>query len=203
MHAVCSDLEGIWVPEVWINVARKTGIEELRLTTRDIKDYNELMTHRLKVLKKHGLKLKDIQNVIGMIEPLDGALEMISWLKEMTRFVVVSDTFVEFADPLLKKLGRPLLFCNSLTVDRDNNITGYNLRQKEQKRKVIQALKSLNYEVIAIGDSYNDISMLKEADKAILANPPQNVVDDYPGFPVVYDYEKLKEILLQYFNNKA
>ncbi len=201
MHAVCSDLEGIWVPEVWINVARTTGIDELKLTTRDIKDYDELMTYRLKILKKHGLKLKDIQNVIGKIKPLEGALEMINWLKEITRFVVVSDTFVEFADPLLKQLGRPLLFCNSLTVDSDNNITGYKLRQKDQKRKVIQALKSLNYEVIAIGDSYNDISMLKEADKAVLARPPQNVIDDYPEFPVVHEYEKLKELLMKYFNN--
>lgn len=201
MHAVCSDLEGIWVPEVWINVARTTGIDELKLTTRDIKDYDELMTHRLKVLKKHGLKLKDIQEVIGKIKPLDGALEMINWLKEMTRFVVVSDTFVEFADPLMSKLGRPLLFCNSLTVDSNNNIIGYNLRQKDQKKKVIQALKSLNYKVIAIGDSYNDISMLKEADKSILANPPQNVIEDYPEFPVVHEYEKLKELLLKYFNN--
>ncbi len=201
MHAVCSDLEGIWVPEVWINVARTTGIDELKLTTRDIKDYDELMTYRLKILKKHGLKLKDIQNVIGKIKPLEGALEMINWLKEITRFVVVSDTFVEFADPLLKQLGRPLLFCNSLTVDSDNNITGYKLRQKDQKRKVIQALKSLNYEVIAIGDSYNDISMLKEADKAVLARPPQNVIDDYPEFPVIHEYEKLKELLMKYFNN--
>ena len=201
MHAVCSDLEGIWVPEVWINVARTTGIDELKLTTRDIKDYDELMTYRLKVLKKHGLKLKDIQNVIGKIRPLDGALEMINWLKKMTRFVVVSDTFVEFADPLMNQLGRPLLFCNSLTVDSNNNIIGYKLRQKDQKRKVIQALKSLNYEVIAIGDSYNDISMLKEAHKPILARPPQNVIDDYPEFPVVYEYEKLKDLLLEYFNN--
>ncbi len=200
MHAVCSDLEGIWVPEVWINVARTTGIDELKLTTRDIKDYDELMTYRLKILKKHGLKLKDIQNVIGKIKPLDGALEMINWLKEMTRFVVVSDTFVEFAGPLLKQLGNPLLFCNSLKVDSNNNITGYKLRQKDQKRKVIQALKSLDYEVIAIGDSYNDISMLKEADKAILARPPQNVIDDYPEFPVIHEYEKLKELLMKYFN---
>ncbi len=201
MHSVCSDLEGIWVPEVWINVARTTGIDELKLTTRDIKNYDELMKHRLKVLKKNGLKLKDIQNVIGKIEPIDGALEMINWLKKMTRFVIVSDTFVEFADPLMNKLGWPLLFCNSLEVDSNNNIIGYKLRQKDQKRKVIQALKSLNYEVIAIGDSYNDISMLKEADKPILARPPQNVIDDYPEFPVVYEYEKLKDLLLEYFNN--
>jgi phosphoserine/homoserine phosphotransferase len=119
----------------------------------------------------------------------------------MTRFVVVSDTFVEFADPLMDQLGRPLLFCNSLKVDSNNNIIGYKLRQKDQKRKVIQALKSLQYEVIAIGDSYNDISMLKEADKAILARPPQNVIDDYPEFPVVYEYENLKDLLLKYFNN--
>ena len=201
MHAVCSDLEGIWVPEVWINVARTTGIDELKLTTRDIKDYDELMTYRLKILKKHGLKLKDSQNVIGKIKPLDGALEMINWLKKMTRFVVVSDTFVEFAEPLMEQLGRPLLFCNSLTVDSNNNITGYKLRQKDQKRKVVQALKSLQYEVIAIGDSYNDISMLKEADKGILARPPQNVIDDYPEFPVVEEYENLKDLLLKYFNN--
>jgi phosphoserine/homoserine phosphotransferase len=161
MHAVCSDLEGIWVPEVWINVAKTTGIDELKLTTRDIKDYDELMTHRLKV----------------------------------------SDTFVEFADPLMDQLGRPLLFCNSLTVDSNNNITGYRLRQKDQKKKVVQALKSLNYEVIAIGDSYNDISMLKEADKAILARPPKNVIDDYPEFPVIHEYENLKDLLLKYFNN--
>lgn len=201
MHAVCSDLEGIWVPEVWINVARHTGIEELKLTTRDIKDYDELMKYRLKILKKHGLKLKDIQNVIGTLKPLDGAEEMIEWLTEITRFVVVSDTFVEFADPLMKQLGRPVLFCHSLTVDKDNNITGYNLRQKDPKRKVIQALKSLKYEVIAFGDSYNDISMLKEADKAILFRPPQNVVDDYPEFPVAHEYDELKIILNSYINS--
>ena len=202
MHAVCSDLEGIWVPEVWINVAKKTGIDELKLTTRDIKDYNELMQHRLKILKKHSLKLKDIQNVISSINPLDGAVEIINWLKEITRFVVVSDTFVEFADPLMKKLGRPILFCHSLVVDEENNIIGYKLRQKDPKRKVIQALKSLNYKVIAFGDSYNDISMLKEADKAILFRPPQNVIDDYPEFPVMYDYNELKISISKYFKNE-
>ena len=201
MHTVCSDLEGIWVPEVWINVAKNTGIDELKLTTRDIKNYDELMQHRLKILKQHGLKLKDIQNVIATIKPLDGAVEMINWLKEITRLVVVSDTFVEFADPLMKQLGRPILFCHSLTVDEDNNITGYNLRQKDPKKKVIRALKSLKYEVIAFGDSYNDISMLKEADKAILFRPPQNVVHDYPEFPVANEYKELKIILNSYLNS--
>jgi phosphoserine/homoserine phosphotransferase len=128
---------------------------------------------------------------------------MINWLREMTRFVVVSDTFVEFADPLMKQLGRPLLFCNSLTIDNNDNITGYNLRQKDQKRKVVQALKSLKYEVVAMGDSYNDISMLKEADKAILARPPRNVIDDYPEFPVVHEYHELKKILTKHFNNET
>lgn len=202
MHAVCSDLEGVWVPEVWINVSLKTGIEELKYTTRDIKDYDELMQHRLRILKQHDLKLKDIQNVIAAIKPLEGALEMVTWLKRVTRFIVVSDTFVEFASPLLQQLDWPTLFCHSLAVDHDGNITGYTLRQKNSKMKVIQALQSLNYQVIAFGDSYNDISMLQEADEAILFNPPQNVVDDYPQFTVMNDYKKLKEYLVTQFGLK-
>lgn len=198
MYVICSDLEGVWVPEVWINVAKKTGIEGLKLTTRDINDYDVLMKGRLKILKEHNLTLKDIQNVIATIKPLDGALEMINWIKERTQFVVVSDTFREFADPLMRQLERPTLFCHSLTVDEKGNITDYNLRQKDPKRKVIQALKSLEYKVIAFGDSYNDITMLKEADMGVLFKPPQNVVDDYPEFPVANDYEELKKILVQY-----
>jgi phosphoserine/homoserine phosphotransferase len=200
MHAICSDLEGVWVPEVWINVSMKTGIDELKYTTRDIKDYDELMQHRIKILKQHGLKLKDIQNVIATIKPLEGALEMVSWLKKVTRFIVVSDTFVEFASPLMQQLDWPTLFCHSLVVDDEGTITGYALRQKDSKRRVIQALQSLNYEVIAFGDSYNDISMLQEADDAILFNPPQNVVDDYPQFTVINDYHKLREYLVSRFN---
>ncbi len=200
MYAVCSDLEGVWVPEVWINVSLKTGIEDLKYTTRDIKDYDELMRHRLRILEKHHLKLKDIQQVIATIEPLEGALEMVSWLKKVTRFIVVSDTFVEFASPLMQQLQWPTLFCHSLVVDDEGNITGYALRQKDSKRRVIQALKSLNYQVIAFGDSYNDISMLKEADEAILFNPPQNVVDDYPQFTVMSDYKQLKEHLVTQFD---
>ncbi|MBN2213025.1 MAG: bifunctional phosphoserine phosphatase/homoserine phosphotransferase ThrH [Bacteroidales bacterium] len=199
MHAVCSDLEGVWVPEVWINVSLKTGIEDLKYTTRDIKDYDELMRYRIKILKQHGLKLKDIQNVIATIRPLDGAPEMVSWLKKVTRFIVVSDTFVEFASPLIQQLDWPTLFCHSLVVDEEGNITGYALRQKDSKKKVVQALRSLNYQVIAFGDSYNDISMLQEADNAILYNPPENVVDDYPQFPVIHDYTELKKYLLPHF----
>lgn len=200
MHAVCSDLEGVWVPEVWINVSIKTGIDDLKYTTRDIKDYDELMQYRIRILKQHGLKLKDIQNVIATIRPLDGASEMVGWLKKITRFIVVSDTFVEFASPLVQQLDWPTLFCHSLVVDDEGNITGYTLRQKDSKKKVIQALQSLNYQVIAFGDSYNDISMLQQADNAILFNPPRNVVDDYPQFPVIHDYKELREYLLPHFN---
>jgi phosphoserine/homoserine phosphotransferase len=200
MYIICSDLEGVWVPEVWINVAKKTGISDLRLTTRDIKDYDELMQLRLKILKKHNLKLKDIQDVIATIEPMEGALATMEWIKEKTQLIVVSDTFVEFADPLMAQLNRPTLFCHSLTVDDDDNVIDYNLRQKDPKRKVVQALKSLEYKVLAFGDSYNDISMLQEADSAILFKPPQNVIDDYPEFPVARTYKELTDLLIPYID---
>ncbi len=199
LHAVCSDLEGVWVPEVWINVAERTGIPELRLTTRDIKDYDQLMQHRLKILKEKNLTLSDIQRVIATIRPLDDALEMIRWLKKVTRLIIVSDTFVEFADPLMEQLERPTLFCHSLVTDSSGIITGYNLRQKDSKRLAVEALKSLNYEVFALGDSYNDISMLQSADKGILFRPPQNVIDDHPELPVMHDYYELKAFLTEYF----
>jgi phosphoserine/homoserine phosphotransferase len=201
MHIVCSDLEGVWVPEVWINVAKKTGIDALKYTTRDIKDYDELMNYRLKVLDEHRLKLKDIQEVISTLKPIEGALEIINWIKEVSRFIVVSDTFVEFADPLMRKLGHPTLFCHSLIVDESDRITGYCLRQKDPKRQVVKALKSMNYEVIAFGDSYNDISMLQEADKAFLFCPPKNVVADYPEFPVATSYPEMRELLKSMFNS--
>jgi phosphoserine / homoserine phosphotransferase len=196
MHVVCSDLEGVWVPEVWINVAEKTGIEALRFTTRDIKDYNELMRYRLKILDEHNLTLKDIQDVIRTIKPLDGALEMIHWLKQVTRLIMVSDTFEEFANPLMAQLEYPTLFCHSLEVNGKNQIIDYKLRQKDPKRQVIKALKSMNFTVIALGDSYNDISMLQEADKAFLYRPPQNVIKDFPEFPVADNYADMKKLLL-------
>lgn len=199
MHIVCSDLEGVWVPEVWINVAKKTGIDALKLTTRDIKDYDELMQYRLKILDENNLTLKDIQDVIATLKPLDGAMDMINWIKEVSRLIVVSDTFVEFANPLMRQLDYPTLFCHSLEVNENNQIIGYKLRQKDPKRQVIKALKSLNYTVIAFGDSYNDVTMLKEADKAFLYKPPQNVIDDFPDYPVATSYKEMKEILLNLF----
>jgi phosphoserine/homoserine phosphotransferase len=198
MYVFCSDVEGVWLPEVWINVARITGIDELKLTTRDISDFDVLMKRRINILKEHNLTLKDIQNVISQIEPLDGALEMLNWVRSVAQIYMLSDTFIEFADPLMAKLGRPSLFCNNLTVSAQNIITGYNLRQKDQKKEVVKAFKSLNYQVVAFGDSYNDISMLKEANAGILFCPPQNVIDEFPQFPVATNYKELKAQLEKY-----
>jgi phosphoserine/homoserine phosphotransferase len=195
MHIVCSDLEGVFVPEIWINVAQITGIDELRLTTRDISDYNVLMRKRLGILDENGLTLKDIQNVIATMEPLEGAVEFLDWLRTRTRLIIVSDTFVEFADPLIAKLKRPTLFCNSLTVDGNNRITDYKLRQQDGKRKVAEGLQSMNFQVVAMGDSYNDITMLQTAEKGILFRPPENVVAEFPEFPVTHDFDTLKTIL--------
>jgi len=202
MYIVCSDLEGVFVPEIWVNVSRHTGIDELKLTTRDISDYNVLMKRRLELLQKYGLTLRDVQNVISLLKPLPGALEFVDWLRTKAQFIVVSDTFSEFADPLLRQIGRPTLFCHHLTTDAEGNITDYNLRQTEGKKHVVEAMQSLNYKVIAIGDSYNDISMLRKADLGILYNPPQNVADEHPDLKVVKTYASLKRIILQLINGE-
>ena len=193
MHIVCTDLEGVFTPEIWINVAEKTGIEELRLTTRDIPDYDVLMKKRLAILDKNGLKLKDITDVIDTMHPLKGAVTFLNWLRAQTQVIVVSDTYIEFARPLMQKLGWPTLFCHHLTVGQDDTILGYNLRQKDSKFKAVGALKALNYSVLSIGDSYNDITMLNEADHGFLFRPPENVKQEYPNFPVSETYEELKE----------
>ena len=198
MYILCSDLEGVFVPEVWINVAEKTGIPELRRTTRDEPDYDKLMHYRMKILDEHGLKLRDIQEVIAKIRPLPGALDFIGWVKERSQLVIVSDTFIQFADPLMKQLGRPTLFCHTLVTDDTGRIIDYRLRQADPKRKTVEALQSLNYQVIAMGDSYNDISMLQQADAGILFRPPANVVADYPRFTVAEEYRGLEKILQNY-----
>jgi phosphoserine/homoserine phosphotransferase len=195
MHIVCSDLEGVFVPEIWINVAQKTGIEELRLTTRDISDYDVLMKKRLSILDAEGLTLKDITDVIETMEPLDGALEFLDWLRSRVQVIVVSDTYVEFAGPLMKKLGWPTLFCHDLTLNAAGAIAGYNLRQKDSKKRTVEALKGLNFNTIAMGDSYNDIRMLEAADTGILFRPPANVIEEFPEFPVTSTYAELKTIL--------
>ena len=195
MYIICSDLEGVFVPEIWVNVSKQTGIEELKLTTRDISDYNVLMKRRLEILQQNGLTLHDVQKVISQLKPLPGALEFINWVRTVTQLIIVSDTFIEFADPLLKQLGRPTLMCHHLSTDSAGNITNYNLRQKDAKRKVAEALQSLNYKVIGIGDSYNDISMLRKAEVGILYNPPQNVIDEHGDLTVVRSYKDMKRII--------
>ncbi len=188
----CLDLEGVLVPEIWINVAAKTGIAELRRTTRDEPDYDKLMRGRLAILDRERLTLRDIQDVIATIRPLDGAHEFLDWLRARTQVIILSDTFSEFAQPLMAQLGYPCLFCNSLTVDAENSIRGYTLRIADGKRKAVVALKLLNFRVVAAGDSYNDTTMLAEADAGILFRPPDNVVRDFPQFPVTRTYDELR-----------
>lgn len=192
MNILCSDLEGVFVPEIWISVSQKTGIDELKLTTRDISDYDILMKRRLAILRENGIKLKDIQLVISTLEPLPGANDFLDWARSTMQVVIVSDTFTEFAGPFMKQLGFPTIFCHNLIVDSDNNIIGYTLRQKDAKRHVAAALQSLNYKVIGIGDSYNDLSMLRQADAGILFNPPANIMSENPSLRVAGNFEELK-----------
>jgi phosphoserine / homoserine phosphotransferase len=202
MYIVCSDLEGVFVPEIWVNVSSHTGIDELKLTTRDISDYNLLMKRRLELLQKYGLTLRDVQNVISLLKPLPGAIEFLDWLRATTQLIIVSDTFTEFADPLMRVLGRPTLLCHHLTTDADGNIIDYNLRQEDAKAKVVDALHSLRFKVIAIGDSYNDVSMLRRADYGILYNPSQNVADENKDLEVVKTYQSLRRIISQILSSE-
>ena len=195
MKLACLDLEGVLVPEIWINVAERTGIDDLRLTTRDIPDYDELMRHRLSVLDKHDLKLSDIQDVINDMGPLEGAGEFLDWLRQRYQVVILSDTFYEFGMPLMAHLGYPTLFCHKLAI-RDDHIVDYRLRQDDQKREAVKSFHALNFKVIAAGDSYNDTSMLGEADAGILFCPPQNVIDEFPQFPVTTNYAELREAFI-------
>jgi phosphoserine/homoserine phosphotransferase len=188
----CLDLEGVLVPEIWINVAQATGIEALRRTTRDEPDYDKLMRARLAILDEHGLKLADIQRVIGQMQPLAGAHDFLRWLRSAFQVIVLSDTFEQFGAPLLAQLDHPCLFCNSLIIDGSGRIADYRLRLRDGKRKAVMALKLLNFEVIAAGDSYNDTTMLAEADAGILFRPPDNVVRDFPQFRVTHTYEELR-----------
>jgi phosphoserine/homoserine phosphotransferase len=195
MTIICTDLEGVLVPEIWINVAEKTGIDELRLTTRDISDYDELMQRRLGILKQNKLTLKDITAVIETMHPLEGAISFLDWLRSETQVIIVSDTYQEFAKPLMAKLGWPTLFCNSLEIDASGAIADYHLRQADGKRHVVEALLSLNLKVAAMGDSYNDLSMLKTAHHGILFRPPDSIKTEYPQFPVTETYEDLRNEL--------
>ena len=195
MHIVCTDLEGVLVPEIWINVSMKTGIDELKLTTRDISDYDVLMKRRLEILKENNLKLHDIQYVISTLKPFPGARDLMHWLRQRMQIIIVSDTFTEFAGPLMRQLDFPTIFCNDLITDETGGITGYRLRQKDGKRKVAEALQALNYKVIGVGDSYNDISMLRQSDDGILYNPPENVRKENEDLRMVKTYGELRELI--------
>ncbi|MEJ2062730.1 MAG: bifunctional phosphoserine phosphatase/homoserine phosphotransferase ThrH [Reinekea sp.] len=196
MELACLDLEGVLIPEIWIAFAEKTGIDELKATTRDIPDYDVLMKQRLSILKEHGLGLPQIQEVIATLSPLPGAREFIEWLRERFQVVILSDTFYEFAAPLMRQLGYPTLLCHKLEVADNGEITDYILRQKDPKRTSIKAFHSLNYRCIAAGDSYNDTTMLGEADAGILFSAPANVIAEFPQFPAVNGYEDLKQAFL-------
>ncbi len=199
---VCLDLEGVLIPEIWIAFAERTGIAELRLTTRDIQDYDELMQHRLRILADNDLGLPQIQEVIGELTPLEGARRFLDELRARHSVIILSDTFYEFAAPLMQQLGWPTLFCHRLEVAPDGRIIDYHLRQPDQKRKAVLALRSLEFGVVAAGDSYNDTSMLEVAHAGILFRPPDNVIREFPQYPVTRSYEELlREILRATKNN--
>jgi len=191
------DLEGVLVPEIWIEFAKRTGIDALRATTRDIPDYDVLMRQRLALLDQHNLKIDDIQNVIAGLCPLPGAIDFVDWLRERFQVVILSDTFYEFSEPLMRQLGWPTLFCHRLITDAQGRVVDYKLRQKDPKRASVKAFHSLNYRVIAAGDSYNDTSMLSEADVGILFHAPQNVIDEFPQFTAVQAFDELKQEFLK------
>jgi phosphoserine / homoserine phosphotransferase len=202
VEIACLDLEGVLVPEIWIEFAKVTGIEELKATTRDIPDYDVLMKQRLRILEQHKLGLKEIQDVIATLKPLDGAVEFVDWLRERFQVIILSDTFYEFSQPLMRQLGFPTLFCHRLNVDERGMVVGYTLRQKDPKRQSVLALKTLYYRIIAAGDSYNDTTMLGEADQGILFHAPQNVIDQFPQFPAVHTYEDLKKEFIKASNRQ-
>ena len=201
MIVACLDLEGVLVPEIWIAFAEKTGIEKLRLTTRDIPDYNELMQGRLDILNENNLLLSDIQEVIKDISPLPGAKDFLDWLKSEFQVIILSDTFNQFAGPLMEQLDYPTLFCHDLIIDGSGRINDFQLRIPDAKTKAVKAIQGLNLKVIAAGDSYNDTGMLKQADAGILFRAPQNVIEEFPQFPVTLDYDGFKKLFIETAKN--
>ena len=197
MQIVCLDLEGVLIPEIWIAFAQRTGINEFNRTTRDEPDYDMLMRYRLDLLRRHGLKLADIQAVIAGMAPMEGARDFLDELRSRYQVIILSDTFYEFADPLMRQLGRPTLFCHKLVIDGEGFVAEYRLRQPDQKRHAVIALKSLNYQVIAAGDSYNDIGMLQAADAGFFIHPPEGIVAQFPQFPLNRSYAELKAAIDQ------
>ncbi len=192
MQVICLDLEGVLVPEIWIEFSQRTGIAEFARTTRDEPDYDKLMRFRLGLLRQRGLKLVDIQNVVAGMAPMDGARDFLDELRSRFQVMILSDTFYEFADPLMVQLGRPTLFCHRLVANSEGFVADYKLRQPDQKRVAVNALKSLNYKVIAAGDSYNDTGMLSAADAGFFIHPPEAITQQFPQFAVTRSYAELK-----------
>lgn len=193
MDIVCLDLEGVLVPEIWIAFSEKTGIPQLRITTREEPDYDKLMKYRMNILKEHNLTLKDIQDVIATIKPLEGAREFLDKVREITQVVILSDTFTEFAKPLMKQLGWPTILCNSLVIDDKGMLAGIRLRQQDGKRKAIDAFRSMNFRTFAAGDSYNDLTMIRKADKGCLFRAPQNILKEEPDLKLCTTYDEFFE----------
>ena len=191
MHIVCLDLEGVLIPEIWKGLAQLTGIEALNRTTRDEPDYNVLMQYRLKILDEHGIGMKEIREVVASMEPLEGSVAFLRWLRNQTQVIILSDTFYEFAQPLLAKLDNPTIFCHSLEIEPSGRIANYVLRQEDQKRIAVNSLKGLNYEITSAGDSYNDLTMLQNSHHGVLFRPPASIVEEYPEFPVTETYVDL------------
>ena len=202
MEIACLDLEGVLVPEIWIAFAEKTGIEALKKTTRDEPDYDVLMRYRLDILREHGLGLNEIQEVIATLEPLPGAIDFVDWLRERFQVVILSDTFYEFASPLMKQLGYPTLLCHKLETAEDGTVIDYHLRQVNPKRQAVVGFKSMYYRTIAAGDSYNDTTMLAEADAGILFHAPDNVIAGFPQFPAVQTFADLKNEFIRASNRE-
>ena len=198
MNLVCLDLEGVLIPEIWIAFSKATGIQDFSRTTRDEPDYDKLMNYRIELLAKHNVKLKDIQNVIGNMEPLEGSQHFIHALRENNQFIILSDTFEEFAQPLLAKLGYPTLFCNRLETSKDGYICGYKLRQQNGKKQAITAFKTLNMKIYSVGDSYNDLDMIMESHSGCLFRPPESIKKEYPHLPYVDTYEELLKNIIQF-----
>ncbi len=199
MRIVCLDLEGVLIPEVWIEFAKKTGIEGLKRTTRDEPDYDKLMQYRLDLLNQNGLRIGDIQQVIDTMAPLPGAIEFLDGLRKNYQVIILSDTFYPFATPLMRQLAWPTLFCHDLQVEPDGRVSDYLLRMPDQKRAAVNALKGLDFQVVAAGDSYNDTSMLGAADAGFFIHAPQNIVDQFPQFPVMQNYHDLRAAIDTHF----
>ena len=202
MLLTCLDLEGVLIPEIWINLAESIGIEELTLTTRDIPDYDELMTHRIQICKKNQIRIDDIHDVVKSMCPLEGAVDFLSWLREESEVIILSDTFREFVKPMMTQLNHPTLFCHNIHLDENRLISGYKLRLQDQKKFAVRSFRKLNFSITAVGDSYNDLSMLEEANHAILFRPPDRLTQEKPEYPRVKSHEELKQHLQNIFSDK-